>query len=225
VFKLLDSDVGRPITHIPHEMMGVDPIRIVQDVQRSSRPAETEVRLRDGQWVLMRVVPYSIGQEAFSGIVISFVDISSVKRVEEELRHSQQLFSTVANLSPEMVWMSGLDKKCNWFNQTWLQFTGRTLEQEQGNGWLEGVHPEDMDICLREYSAAFDMRAPFSIRYRLRRHDGEYRLIVDEGRPRFDDKGDFAGYVGFCRELVLPDAAEPQSRSARAAARRKGGRA
>ncbi len=225
VFKLLDSDVGRPITHIPHEMAGLDPIRIVHEVQRTSRSAENEVRLRDGQWVLMRVVPYSIGQEAFSGIVISFVDISSVKRVEEELRHSQQLFSTVANLSPEMVWMSGLDKKCNWFNQTWLEFTGRTLEQEQGDGWLEGVHPEDMEACLREYSAAFDRRAPFSIRYRLRRHDGEYRLIVDEGRPRLDDKGDFAGYVGFCRELVVPDVSEPQSPSAQAVKRRKGGRA
>jgi two-component system CheB/CheR fusion protein len=222
VFRLLDSDVGRPITHIPHAITDADPIQTVRDVQRTSRPAETEVRLQGGAWALMRVVPYAIGQGSFSGIVMSFVDITSVKRVEEELRRSQQLFATVANLSPEMVWMSGLDKKCSWFNRTWLQFTGRTLEQERGDGWLQGVHPEDMEVCLREYSDAFDRRAPFSIRYRLRRHDGEYRLIVDEGRPRLDDQGGFAGYVGFCREagddLPRPD-------GPRAGKRGKGGAA
>jgi two-component system CheB/CheR fusion protein len=148
----------------------------------------------------MRVVPYVIGVNVFSGIVMSFVDITPIKRVEEELRQSQHLFSAVADLSPDMVWMSGLDRKCTWFNRTWLEFTGRTLEQELGDGWLEGVHPDDVGECARAYSEAFDRREPFSLVYRLRHHDGEYRRIVDEGRPRFDDEGVFVGYVGFCRE-------------------------
>ena len=200
VFRLLDSDVGRPITHIPHVVTGLDPIGVVRGVQRSNAPVETEVRLQEGQWRLMRVVPYAIGVNVFSGIVMSFVDISSVKRAEEELRHSQHLFSAVADLAPDMVWISGLDKKCTWFNRTWLEFTGRTPDQEHGDGWLEGVHPDDVEDCVRAYVAAFDRREPFTLVYRLRRHDGEYRRIVDEGRPRFDDEGAFVGYVGFCRE-------------------------
>jgi two-component system CheB/CheR fusion protein len=200
VFRLLESDVGRPIAHIPHDVTGQDPIELLRGVQRTNRPVETEIRLQEGGWKLMRVVPYVIGVNVFSGIVMSFVDITPIKRVEKELRQSQHLFSAVADHSPDMVWMSGLDRKCTWFNRTWLEFTGRTLEQELGDGWLEGVHPDDVGECARAYSEAFDRREPFSLVYRLRHHDGEYRRIVYEGRPRFDDEGVFVGYVGFCRE-------------------------
>ena len=106
----------------------------------------------------------------------------------------------MANTAPVMIWMSGPDKLCDYFNQPWLDFTGRSLEQERGNGWAEGVHPEDLSGCLKTYTEAFDGREIFQMLYRLRRHDGEYRWVFDTGVPRFNADGSFAGYIGSCMD-------------------------
>jgi PAS domain S-box-containing protein len=102
----------------------------------------------------------------------------------------------LADNAPIMIWASGPDAACCYFNRGWLQFTGRALEQELGAGWLEGVHPEDSEGCMRDYLVAFEKRQPFTLEYRLRRHDGEYRWIFDVGVPRHGDDGAFHGYVG-----------------------------
>ena len=115
---------------------------------------------------------------------------------EATLRESEQRFRIVADAAPVLIWMSGVDKRCTFFNKHWLEFTGRSLEQEMGNGWAEGVHREDLQKCLRTYTEAFDVRKPFVMQYRLRRNDGEYRWISDDGVPRFDADGAFAGYIG-----------------------------
>lgn len=103
--------------------------------------------------------------------------------------------------SPVMIWRSGLDALCDYFNETWLAFTGRTLGQEIGNGWAEGVHADDYDRCVAHYLDHFHRREPFEMEYRLRRHDGEYRWIFDRGVPFFDDAGAFAGYIGSCVDV------------------------
>jgi PAS domain S-box-containing protein len=106
--------------------------------------------------------------------------------------------------------MSGVDKLCTFFNKPWLQFTGRSIDQELGNGWAEGVHHDDLQECLAVYTQAFDARQPFVMQYRLRRNDGEYRWISDQGVPRHDPEGRFAGYIGSCvdvTELVNKDQA------------------
>lgn len=103
--------------------------------------------------------------------------------------------------SPVMIWRAGLDAKCDYFNQTWLDFTGRTFEQELGNGWAEGVHADDFDRCLQIYLDHFGRHAVFEMEYRLRRHDGEYRYIFDRGVPFTDDQGQFAGFIGSCIDV------------------------
>jgi len=202
IFKLLDSDVGRPITHISHLLVGCDPIKVVREVQLTGRKLELEVTSETGQCFLLRVVPYSVGPKAFSGTVLSFVDISSVKQAEKELARTRQLFSDVANSTPEMVWMSGTDLHCDWFNQTWLTFTGRSPDLESDDGWIAGIHRDDRERRLAAHQAALEKRLPFSVEYRLRRFDGEFRTIADEGRPRFDQDNGFIGYIGFCHDIT-----------------------
>jgi two-component system CheB/CheR fusion protein len=103
--------------------------------------------------------------------------------------------------SPVMIWRAGLDAKCDYFNDTWLEYTGRTLEQEQGDGWAEGVHPDDFQRCVEYYLDHFARRQPFEMEYRLRRHDGQHRWIFDRGVPYTDDRGEFAGFIGSCVDV------------------------
>ena len=114
----------------------------------------------------------------------------------------EQKFTLAVERSPVMVWMAGTDKLCTYFNQGWLDFTGRSFRQEIGNGWAEGVHPEDVDHCIAEYHKAFDARQKFELEYRLRRSDGEYRWIIHYGTPRYGITGNFNGYIGSCTDVT-----------------------
>jgi PAS domain S-box-containing protein len=117
------------------------------------------------------------------------------------LDESEQRFLRLADSAPVMVWVSGLDKGCTYFNRRWLDFTGRSLQQELGNGWASGVHREDFERCLEIYTQAFDARRGFSMEYRLRHHTGEYRWISDTGAPVFGSHAIFEGYVGSCVDV------------------------
>ncbi|MCX5864303.1 MAG: GAF domain-containing protein [Deltaproteobacteria bacterium] len=136
------------------------------------------------------------------------------RKTETALRESQQLFATVANTSPALIWMSGLDKGCTWFNGPWLAFTGRSMAEELGDGWAAGVHLDDLAHCLHIYTEAFEARQPFAMEYRLRRHDGEYRWLLDQGQPRYDADGVFAGYIGSCLDINDHRTLENQMRHA-----------
>jgi PAS domain S-box-containing protein len=115
---------------------------------------------------------------------------------------SEERFQIVANAAPVLIWMAGVDKLCTFFNKPWLKFTGRSLEQEMGNGWAAGVHPDDLQKCLKIYTEAFDARKAFVMQYRLRRYDGEYRWISDQGVARHDAQGNFSGYIGSCVDVT-----------------------
>jgi len=133
---------------------------------------------------------------------------SDLDRAGQALRENEQNYRSLADSASALIWASGTDKLCNYFNQPWLKFTGRTLEQELGNGWAEGVHPDDFAQCLATYTSAFDRREPFSMDYRLRRHDGEFRWIRDDGCPRYDSKGEFIGYLGYVMDITERKRAE-----------------
>jgi PAS domain S-box-containing protein len=129
-------------------------------------------------------------------------DISDRKRAEQVLRESEERFRLVANSAPVLIWMSGTDKLCTFLNQNWLNFTGRQMEDELGEGWVSSVHPDDVQRYIELYSACFNARLDFEMEYRLRRFDGEYRWIADFGVPRFESDGTFCGYIGSCVDIT-----------------------
>jgi PAS domain S-box-containing protein len=134
------------------------------------------------------------------------VESAEPKYTEE----SEQRFRLLADSAPVMIWTSGIDKLCTYFNAPWLTFTGRTMEQELGNGWAEGVYPADKQRCLDIYTSSFDARKPFSMDYRLRRFDGQYRWILDNGIPFYAPDGTFTGYIGSCIDITERRSLEQQ---------------
>ena len=124
------------------------------------------------------------------------------RRVETALEESENRFRLLADAAPVLMWMAGPDGRCTDFNRPWLEFTGRTLEQERGDGWLEGVHPDDQNGCMSSYGDALAARRPFTIEYRLRRRDGLYRDVIDSGVPRFGRDGSFSGYIGSATDIT-----------------------
>jgi PAS domain S-box-containing protein len=124
------------------------------------------------------------------------------KAMEDRVREMEQRFALVADTVPVMIWMSGKDKLCSYCNRGWLSFTGTTIDQELGNGWLDSVHAGDAERCFHAYSAAFEAREKFELEHRLRRFDGEYRWVIDHGVPRHEPDGTFAGYIGSCIDIT-----------------------
>ncbi|MGJ5628912.1 PAS domain S-box protein [Nostoc sp. CALU 1950] len=164
---------------------------------------ESQIPYKDGgtRYINAIYVPQFNQQGTVEGYAALITDISDRKRAEAALRESEARFRQMADTAPVLIWMSGTDTFCNYFNKPWLDFTGRTLEQEMGNGWTEGVHPDDFRRCLDTYTNAFHARQKFTMEYRLRRFDGEYRWVFDTGVPRFAPTGEFLGYIGSCVDI------------------------
>jgi two-component system, LuxR family, sensor kinase FixL len=150
-------------------------------------------------WIMAGVSIFILEGLLLAGLLANLV---KRRRAERSLTESERRFQTMADAAPVLIWMSGEDKLCTFFNKAWLEFTGRSMEQELGNGWSEGVHPDDFEKCLQTYNSAFDSRNPFVMQYRLKRHDGEYRWVTDQGVPRYGPRVNFRGYVGACVDIT-----------------------
>jgi PAS domain S-box-containing protein len=177
-----------------------------RDANARQAPFRLEYRLRraDGtyRWAIDAAAPRFGASGEFLGYVGSVLDIGERRAAEEALRESEARFREVADAAPVLIWISDTSKGCTWFNRPWLDFTGRSMAEELGHGWVEAVHPEDRDRCFATYAAAFEARRPFRMDYRMRRHDGAWRVIDDTGVPRFAEGGEFLGYIGSCVDVT-----------------------
>jgi len=153
-------------------------------------------------WVRLEATVTEDEEQAAPVCRVVLSDISENKQAEAALAESELQYRTLADSGQSLIWTAGQDKQCEYFNQPWLDFTGRTLEQERGEGWVKGVHPEDLEHCLHTYVSAFDNRKKFSLEYRLLHVGGDYRWIQNDGAPRFNRQGDFLGYIGHCLEIT-----------------------
>ncbi len=180
--------------------------RLTQLIQQNKAVSkfETQVYCQDGRKIWIRKNARAVTD--ISGTILyyegSIEDITESKLAEERLRESEERFRLLADTAPVLIWLAGTDSNCYFFNQTWLEFTGRTLDQEIGDGWTDGVHPDDYHYCIETYSNAFKAQKRFRREYRLRRHDGNYRWILDTGVPRFTSNDYFAGYTGSCIDIT-----------------------
>jgi PAS domain S-box-containing protein len=119
-----------------------------------------------------------------------------------ELRESENRFRAMADSAPVMIWLTDKHRRYCWFNKVWLDFTGQTIEHELGSGWINGIHPDNLDVFQENYQYHFERQLAFSMEFRLKRHDGEYRWLLDTGIPRYDDRGEFVGYIGSCIDIT-----------------------
>ncbi len=158
----------------------------------------------------MNVVPLKNKEGAILGSISFSRDITRRKQQEAQLQASLNYYLQILDDFPALIWRSGTDAQCDYFNQSWLQFTGRALEQELGDGWTEGVHPDDLPRFLNTYRSHFQAREPFSMEYRLRHQDGSYRWLVDIGKPIYDLQGNFTGFLGTCFDIQDRKEAEQQ---------------
>ena len=155
-----------------------------------------------------------------SGVVGVGTEVTDTVRARLRAEESERRFRETADAAPVLMWTAGTDARCDWFNQPWLEFTGRPMEAELGDGWAERVHADDVDRCLGIYLGAFHARRPFTMEYRLQRHDGAYRWLLDNAVPRFasdDGKGDrpFVGYIGTCVDITDQRSAREEAEAAR----------
>jgi PAS domain S-box-containing protein len=159
---------------------------------------ETVRKRKDGSEIYVSLLAVAVTTSSGEHVVnyAIYRDITERKLAEERLRESEARFQAMADTAPVLIWMTGTDGLCNYFNTPWLEFTGRTMEQEVGTGWIEGVHPDDVQGCFDGFLPAFHARKPFRMEYRLRRADGEYRWVIESGIPRYTGAGEFAGYIG-----------------------------
>jgi PAS domain S-box-containing protein len=208
-----------PEDFLGKNMWDVLPAKLAEDlslcfkrVEETGAPQVHEYALKIGdadRWFEARVV--GCGHDKILSVVR---DVTERKQSEEALRQSEERFRTMADTAPVMIWISGDDRLCTYFNQQWLDFTGRTMQQELGNGWAEGVHPDDRARCREIYTTSFNDRKRFAMEYRIRHADGEYRWVLDCGTPRFSSEGEFLGYIGSGVDITERKELEEERRKA-----------
>ncbi|MDP3854562.1 PAS domain-containing protein [Phenylobacterium sp.] len=192
---------------------GAETVRRFIAVMADGGPDDIEVRRTiDGQPRIL----HSSAVRAEGGVAVSFRDVTAQREAEAAATRGRDQFRSIANAAPVLIWMSGADQRASWFNDSWLAFTGRTLDQEQGRGWLEDVHPDDREGLLATYAKHFAGREPGRMEYRIRRHDGQYRWLDEAAAPAFDGQGEFQGYVGSCVDVTDRRLAETALRAGEA---------
>lgn len=184
---------------------------VKQEIKKALDPAgpgNCEIQYRivrydnnEVRWVKVQGKTFFNSNKQAETFIGTILDITNEKNEERQLIESVEMFQTMADNVPAMIWMSGSDKFNDYFNKAWLEFTGRTLQQEANEGWLESVHPEEVDICIETYNRCYTEQKGFYTEYRLRRHDGEYHWIADHSVPRFSHDGAFQGFISACIDI------------------------
>ena len=195
-----DADFNRNMIEV--ERFRRDDLETMDTLQDKFIPEEVITdALGRQRWLQTVKRPIIDENDRANQVLVVATDITERKMAENDLRESEERFRLLADSAPVMIWMSGIDTMCTYFNRRWLEFTGRKLEDELGNGWTEGLHPDDRDKCMDEYIDAFNKHQSFQIEFRLRRSDNLYCWVLGSGVPRCTQDGSFLGYIGSCLDI------------------------
>lgn len=189
---------GRPVTKEEF------PLRIACFQGIPVRNCEQEVRTPDGRRVsvLINAVPLYNEKQEIRGALATGLDITERKKTEQALRDSEERFRRMADASPALIWMAAPNKLFTWVNRAWLDFVGKRLTTQLGDGWAENVHPHDLNWTLERFQNAFEKREPFEVEFRLKRADGQYRWLLTKGRPLLGTEKEFTGFIGSCVDVT-----------------------
>lgn len=209
--------IGQSIERIVPDDLREEEANILAQLARGERLRhfDTERQTRDGRRIPVSLSISPVRNRAGQIIGASKIarDASERRAAEQALRDSELRFRTLANSAPMLVWRADRENNGIWFNDAWLAFTGRSLEQELGTGWCEAIHPDDRAAATHTCDSHSARREPFEMEFRLRRHDGEYRWVIDRGAPMFDGpQGSFSGYIGSCVDITEHRALQAQLR-------------
>ena len=213
--------LGRSVAEALPETVEQGFVALLDEVYRTGKPylassAKYETRNPDSGIVSAHLLdfvyqPIKDRSGAVTGIFVEGADVSGRASMESALRDSEARFRDIAEATPVLIWISDVTGICTWFNSRWLSFTGRSMDEEAGVGWIDGIHPEDMQSCVEVYNHAFVRREAYRTEYRRRRFDGEWRVLDASGVPRIID-GKFAGFIGCCIDVTERKAAEAELR-------------
>ena len=209
LFQMKPAVLGRPIHSIDLPIGIRDLENLLLEVIDRVVTKELEIRGPDDHWYSLRLNPYRTADNRIDGVMMVLVDIDALKRLQKlqevtaraALNESEERFHIAANNAPVFIWISDTDKSFTWFNKPWLEFTGRTPEQETGSGWKENVHPDDLPKFSEAFAKQFDARQNIKMEYRIRRHDGAYRWLLAQGIPNYRGK-EFIGYIASCIDIT-----------------------
>lgn len=200
IYRILPSDIGRSIADFTSLATKMPPFPASASIQQETLN-ETEVIMPDGTAYLRRIIPYQGPDHGRDGMVVTFIDITSLRNAEERRREMEKLFQVMADNAPVLIWLADQKGRYDWFNKGWLEWTGRNMDQEIGDGWAQHIHPDDTLICMQTRSGKMETRQEFYMEYRLRHRSGNYRWISDRGVPRYTPDGTFEGYIGGCVDI------------------------
>ena len=201
IFPLVESDIGRPIAHIRSRVSSEDLQLDVRKVMRTLGSIEREIESVNDTRYMVRILPYRSVDNFIGGAVITFTNLTSITRAQTALRQSEERFRAIANLVPELLWSSEPNGSGSWFNQRWLDFTGQTLEEAQGEGWAQVIHPDDRSESRQRFLAAIESHDPLEREHRMLGRDGEYRWFIVRAEPSFDEAGNVTQWFGSATDI------------------------
>ncbi|SEM36916.1 two-component system, chemotaxis family, CheB/CheR fusion protein [Syntrophus gentianae] len=203
IINLIPTDVGRPVGHIVSNMLGYD--RLVSDVQEvldSLIPQELEVQARTGSWYTMRIQPYRTLDNVIEGAVITFVDITGVKKVQEALLESESRFRQIAETLPQLVWTCQPDGFCDYLSPQWVEYTGIPEVQQLGYGWLDQVHADDRSTLTAAWKTSASTGKPFKAEFRIRHHSGDFHWFDSRATALRDTAGRIVKLFGMSMDIT-----------------------
>jgi two-component system CheB/CheR fusion protein len=208
LFHLLPVDHGRPLAHVTHRLAGVPLLRDMQQVLETRGPLEREVTRDDGHAYLMRLVPYPPTADRADGVVVTFVDITPLKQVEQQVRERAEQFQALINASAQTVWTTDAAGRVVEDAPSWRAFTGQTSAARQGWGWLDAVHPEDRPEVETSWRQGVDAGRPVETECRLHHVSGTWRWTAMRAVPLRDTAGGVRGWVGMHTDITARKEAE-----------------